>query len=385
VEIFIFAIAIGLIPASIAHNKGRDFVSWWLFGTLLWIVAMPLAIIAKPALVAEVNPIAVRPCLACSGPMPRAAPRCPACGSPSEPWQFQAGRWWIAGPGEKWYWLDEHQKEWVLSGSTQRGVDSSTRAADPSQRELPPQEVNPASLASRPCPSCNRLIERTSSTCGECGTISEPWFIRDGLWWTVGRDGEEDYLIEGTSIWVNPHRRRRAIRRNFIVAGILGLIWIGAVAAIAITQQRSAASAADKVAEQDCLATWLFCIRVNGLWKADDQKNRVRVNVFIQKSFVSPSSDDGFFCHGVGTFSGVTEGLSVQIIEPEGSYVASTSLGQGRMAGGSCAWTAYLDSMRRKDRYRIEFGELASIDFTLPEILAKNLKLDLIIDDQPPR
>jgi len=36
---------IGLIPAAIAQGKGRSFLGWWLFGALLFIVALPCALI----------------------------------------------------------------------------------------------------------------------------------------------------------------------------------------------------------------------------------------------------------------------------------------------------------------------------------------------------
>jgi len=42
------AAVIGLIPAVIAHKKGRSFYIWWVFGFSLWIVAMPAALIIKP-------------------------------------------------------------------------------------------------------------------------------------------------------------------------------------------------------------------------------------------------------------------------------------------------------------------------------------------------
>jgi len=51
-EILIFAILIGLIPACIASNKGRSFWGWWLYGSLLFIVALPHALLIKPNLVA---------------------------------------------------------------------------------------------------------------------------------------------------------------------------------------------------------------------------------------------------------------------------------------------------------------------------------------------
>jgi len=38
------AIVLGLIPAFIAKHKGDSFFTFWLFGTLLWIVALPYAL-----------------------------------------------------------------------------------------------------------------------------------------------------------------------------------------------------------------------------------------------------------------------------------------------------------------------------------------------------
>jgi len=37
---------LALIPAIIAAHKGRSFFEWWLFGFLLWIIALPMAIMA---------------------------------------------------------------------------------------------------------------------------------------------------------------------------------------------------------------------------------------------------------------------------------------------------------------------------------------------------
>jgi hypothetical protein len=47
-ELLILAILIGLIPAAIAVNKGRDFFAWWIYGAALFIVALPHALIMKP-------------------------------------------------------------------------------------------------------------------------------------------------------------------------------------------------------------------------------------------------------------------------------------------------------------------------------------------------
>jgi hypothetical protein len=42
----LFCGVVGLIPASIAHGKGRGFFVWWLFGALLFIFALPAALLA---------------------------------------------------------------------------------------------------------------------------------------------------------------------------------------------------------------------------------------------------------------------------------------------------------------------------------------------------
>jgi len=47
-EVLIIAILIGLIPAAIAKNKGYSFVGFWIYGALLFIVALPHALIMKP-------------------------------------------------------------------------------------------------------------------------------------------------------------------------------------------------------------------------------------------------------------------------------------------------------------------------------------------------
>jgi hypothetical protein len=47
-EYLIIAVLIGLIPAIIAKNKGHSFLAWWFYGALLFIVALPHALIMKP-------------------------------------------------------------------------------------------------------------------------------------------------------------------------------------------------------------------------------------------------------------------------------------------------------------------------------------------------
>jgi len=47
-EMFIIAILIGIIPALIARSKGHSFGAWWFFGTLLFILALPMSLFLKP-------------------------------------------------------------------------------------------------------------------------------------------------------------------------------------------------------------------------------------------------------------------------------------------------------------------------------------------------
>jgi hypothetical protein len=43
--ILILTCLLGLIPAFIAHQKGRSFVLWWQYGAMLFIVALPHALV----------------------------------------------------------------------------------------------------------------------------------------------------------------------------------------------------------------------------------------------------------------------------------------------------------------------------------------------------
>jgi hypothetical protein len=44
-ETLIICFFLGLIPAAIAHSKGRSFVGFWIYGALLFIVALPHALL----------------------------------------------------------------------------------------------------------------------------------------------------------------------------------------------------------------------------------------------------------------------------------------------------------------------------------------------------
>lgn len=44
-EFLALAVLLGLLPAVVAQKKGKSFVLWWIYGSLLFIVAMPHALI----------------------------------------------------------------------------------------------------------------------------------------------------------------------------------------------------------------------------------------------------------------------------------------------------------------------------------------------------
>lgn len=46
--IVVALVLLGLIPAFIAQRKGRSFLEWWLFGTGLFPIALPMALLLKP-------------------------------------------------------------------------------------------------------------------------------------------------------------------------------------------------------------------------------------------------------------------------------------------------------------------------------------------------
>ena len=70
---FIFVPALALIPASMVKGRGRSFVRWWLYGTLLF----PIAFVHALMLFA-LEP--TKGCPYCRTPVPAGAAHCVKCG-----------------------------------------------------------------------------------------------------------------------------------------------------------------------------------------------------------------------------------------------------------------------------------------------------------------
>jgi len=74
----IVAVIVGLIPATIAARKGRDFTTWWIYGALVFIIALPHALIMKPR---QPHSNTVKVCQRCSATIEREAFTCRYCGA----------------------------------------------------------------------------------------------------------------------------------------------------------------------------------------------------------------------------------------------------------------------------------------------------------------
>ena len=94
-EIFVLIVLVGLIPAAIAHAKGHHFIGWWIFGSLLFIVALPMALLAKPDRDAlerrTMYEKGMRKCPGCAELIPCEAAVCRFCGRDVEPAPLPGG------------------------------------------------------------------------------------------------------------------------------------------------------------------------------------------------------------------------------------------------------------------------------------------------------
>jgi len=81
--ILIGAIIIGLLPAFIAQTKGRSFVLWWIYGALLFIIALPHSLLMKKdTSLIEANALAdgAKKCPECKELIKKDATTCKHCG-----------------------------------------------------------------------------------------------------------------------------------------------------------------------------------------------------------------------------------------------------------------------------------------------------------------
>lgn len=69
---------LGVITGAIAQKKGESFMAWWLFGTFLFIVALPLIIIKEPK--SNQSPVCSKKCPFCGVTIKFSDLKCNRCG-----------------------------------------------------------------------------------------------------------------------------------------------------------------------------------------------------------------------------------------------------------------------------------------------------------------
>ncbi|MEH2407896.1 zinc ribbon domain-containing protein [Nostoc sp.] len=77
----IFAWLIGLIPGFIAYNKGRNFYNWWMYGHLMFIFALPHALLLKETENSMINKGIYKICPYCAETVKKEATVCKHCGN----------------------------------------------------------------------------------------------------------------------------------------------------------------------------------------------------------------------------------------------------------------------------------------------------------------
>src|SRR4029077_6666290 len=70
---------LGAVPAWIAERKGRSGFAWWLYGTTLFVVALPHALMLEDVDDTSESADAFRPCPVCAEPIRADATHCRFC------------------------------------------------------------------------------------------------------------------------------------------------------------------------------------------------------------------------------------------------------------------------------------------------------------------
>lgn len=93
--VLFFAALLGIIPAMIASKKGRNAFAWWLYGAVIFIIALPHALLLN----ASLKP-GERKCPYCAEFIKAEAKVCRFCGKDLP--ELVAGKWGSKEEYEIW-------------------------------------------------------------------------------------------------------------------------------------------------------------------------------------------------------------------------------------------------------------------------------------------
>ncbi|RWU03137.1 hypothetical protein DWB63_13115 [Pseudodesulfovibrio sp. S3] len=158
--VLLTAMLIGLIPAFIARSKGRSMGAWWIYGTLLFIIALPHSIFMKNYSTINGKPN-IRPC---------GNPECHRflTGDQTECW---CG-WHTSLPSERTPARDEDEFATCLKCGHNQYAHLRICQECRYDRQLDPQKLY---SNERECPFCAELIKKKAVKCKHCGSEIEPF------------------------------------------------------------------------------------------------------------------------------------------------------------------------------------------------------------------